>query len=199
MGTLDAAQPFVLYLFPGNESMDDPRTVANYMLDVAADKNIPITNLTLQKLLFFAYAIALAERKAKLTSGYFEAWQYGPVHPTVYQAFKSAGAAPIGFRAQAFDPVRRITKPLEKLTDSFAREVCDRVIIQLGRLSAGQLVDITHAEGGPWHYVVSSAKNGANIGLRIPDHVIAERHGRLKVTVTPAPRVGEPNEDTPLI
>jgi len=66
-------------------------------------------------------------------------------------------------------------------------------------MSAGRLVDVAHAEGGPWHYVVSAAKNGANIGLRIPDKIIVERHTRQKVSVTPVPRVGEPNEDSPFI
>ena len=39
-------------------------------------------------------------------------------------------------------------------------------------MSAGRLVDVSHAEGGPWHYVVSAAENGANIGLRILDKMI---------------------------
>lgn len=179
--------------------MLDPRIVANYMLDVAAAKGISVTNLALQKLLFFAHAISLTERKAKLVSGYFEAWEYGPVHPAVYQAFKAAGSSPIDFRAEALDPVRRVRRPLEALGDSATRDICDRVMVQFGRTSAGRLVDITHAEGGPWHHVVSSAKNGANIGLRIPDDVIIERHRRQKVSVTPAPRVGEPDEDSPFI
>jgi uncharacterized phage-associated protein len=179
--------------------MTDPRIVANYLLDVAAEKGIAMTNLKLQKLLFFAHSITLAERKLKLVSGHFEAWQYGPVHPTVYQAFKGAGPDVIDFRAEAFDPVSRETRPLKKLTDSSIRDICDRVLIQFGRMSAGRLVDITHASGGPWHHTVSESKTGANIGLRISDDVIRARHGRQKVSVTPLPRVGEPNEDTPIV
>ncbi len=179
--------------------MNDPRIVANYMLDVAASRGITVTNLALQKLLFFAHAISLTERKVGLVSGYFEAWQYGPVHPTVYEAFKAAGSDAIDFRAKALNPVTRARKPLLSLSDLTTREICDRVMVQFGRTSGGRLVDITHAEGGPWHYVVSSAKNGANIGLRIPNQVIAERHGRQKVSVPPAPRVGEPDEDSPFI
>jgi uncharacterized phage-associated protein len=179
--------------------MNDPRIVANYMLDFAEDRGVGLTNLALQKLLFFAHAISLSERKAKLVSGYFEAWQYGPVHPTVYQSFKAAGPDAINFRAGAFDPVSRTRKPLASLEDSATRDICERVILQFGRTSPGRLVDITHAAGGPWHYVVASSKTGANIGLRITDEIIVERHGRQKVSVTPAPRVGEPNEDSPII
>ena len=46
--------------------MDDPRVIANYMLDVAKGRGVALTNLALQKLLFFAHAISLSERKAKL-------------------------------------------------------------------------------------------------------------------------------------
>jgi uncharacterized phage-associated protein len=179
--------------------MNDPRIVANYLLDVAAERGIPVTNLALQKLLFFAHAIALTELKRGIVSGYFEAWKYGPVHPTVYQAFKEASAGGISFRAESFDPVKRKREPLKVLSDRATRDICDRVILQFGRMSAGRLVDVAHAEGGPWHFVVTSAKQGANIGLRIPDSVIMEKHARQKVTVTPLPRVGEPNEDTPFI
>jgi uncharacterized phage-associated protein len=179
--------------------MNDPRIIANYMLDVAANKGVSLTNLALQKLLFFAHAISLAERKTKLVSGYFEAWQFGPVHPTVYQAFKAAGPNTIDFRAESFDPVTRTRRSLQQLADSATRDICDRVMVQFGRMSAGRLVDITHAVGGPWHQVVSASKTGANIGLRISDEIIVERYGRQKVSVTPTPRVGEPNEDSPLI
>src|ERR1700742_4072339 len=100
--------------------MIDPRVIANYMLDIATDKGIAMTNLKLQKLLFFAHAISITERKIKLVSGHFEAWQYGPVHPTVYQAFKSAGPRTIDFRAESLNPVSRKSAPLEKLTDEAA-------------------------------------------------------------------------------
>jgi uncharacterized phage-associated protein len=179
--------------------MEDPRVVANYMLEVAARRGIAMTNLKLQKLLFFAHAISLTEQKTKLISGYFEAWQYGPVHPTVYQAFKAAGPEPISFRADALDPVSRVRRPLPVLSESTTRDICERVVFQFGHMSAGRLVDIAHAVGGPWHHVVSSSETGANLGLRIPDEVIVERQGRQKVSVTPTPRVGEPNEDTPIV
>jgi uncharacterized phage-associated protein len=179
--------------------MEDPRVVANYMLDVADRRGVPMTNLKLQKLLFFAHAISLIEQKTKLVSGYFEAWQYGPVHPAVYQAFKAAGPEPINFRADSLDPVSRTRKFLPNLSESATRDICERVMVQFGQMSAGRLVDVTHAVGGPWHHIVSASETGANIGLRIPDEIIVERHGRQKVSVTPTPRAGEPDEDTPLI
>ena len=76
----------------------DPRAIANLMLDEADRRGWMITNLALQKLLYFAHGIHLTKEKQPLVSGYFEAWQYGPVHPAVYRAFKPSGAAPISTR-----------------------------------------------------------------------------------------------------
>jgi uncharacterized phage-associated protein len=128
---------FVPILFSWEDPMEDPRIVANYLLDVAARKGVAMTNLKLQKLLFFAHAICLTEQKAKLVSGYFEAWQYGPVHPTVYQAFKAAGPDAISFRADSLDPVSRLRRPLPSLCESTTRDICDRVMLHFGRMSAG--------------------------------------------------------------
>lgn len=179
--------------------MHDPRVVANYILDSAKERHLGISNLVLQKLLYFAQAISLTERKTPLVSGYFEAWQFGPVHPTVNQAFKRAGSKPIDFRAKAFDPVTRRETELGKLNDSESKEICDRVVHQLRNVSPGQLVDITHAEGGPWHFIVTNAAKSSNLGLRIPNRIIAERHSRLKISIGSAPRTGEPDEDAPFV
>jgi uncharacterized phage-associated protein len=179
--------------------MHDPRVVANYILDKAKEKKLVISNLVLQKLLYFAQAISLTERKVPLVSGCFEAWQFGPVHPTVNQVFKKAGSRPIDFRAKSFDPITRLETDLADLSDSDSKEICDRVISQLRNVSPGQLVDITHAEGGPWHFVVTSAANSSNLGLRIPNRIIAERHSRLKISIGLAPRTGEPDEDAPFV
>jgi uncharacterized phage-associated protein len=77
----------------------DSREIANGMLDEGDRLLQPVTHLALQKLLYFAHALFLIERKRPLVSGYFEAWKNGPVHPAAYEAFKTAGRAPIGFRA----------------------------------------------------------------------------------------------------
>ena len=177
--------------------MHDPRAVANYILDQGERCGRIFSNLALQKLLYFAHAISLVENGKPLVNGYFEAWTYGPVHPIVNKAFKSYGAAPIVGRAKAFDPVMRLEKELLPLKDSQSIAVCDRVVETLGLWSVGRLIELTHAKGGPWDHVVTSAKTSSNIGLRIPDSIIVERHLNLKVVVGDTPKPGEPYEDAP--
>jgi len=59
----------------------DARAIANLMLDEASEMDRGVTNLALQKLLYFAHSLFLIEYKRPLVSGYFEAWKLGPVHP----------------------------------------------------------------------------------------------------------------------
>lgn len=176
----------------------DPRAVANLMLDEADRSGIKVTNLALQKLLYFAHAIFLIEAKRPLVSGYFEAWQYGPVHPAVYSAFKVAGSSPIGFRATRQDALTGERMPLELPEDLTLRRHLVRMMSYYGQLSPGRLVDISHAKGAPWDYIADKGRTSVALGLRIPDDVIVSRFKFHKVSIGATPVAGEPNEDTPL-
>ena len=68
----------------------DPRAIANLMLDVADENGQQLSNLALQKLLYFAHATFLIETGSPLLGGFFEAWKYGPVHPGFYRSFKAS-------------------------------------------------------------------------------------------------------------
>lgn len=176
----------------------DPRSIANLMLEEGHRRDTAITNLALQKLLYFAHALFLVERKCRLVSGNFEAWQYGPVHPTVYEAFKSAGDKPITIRAAGINVItgQRLELPLPDHPE--VRRHIERVMLSYGSLTPGRLVDISHAKGAPWHFVVNKGRTSIAFGLRISDDVILERFKFHKVSVADEPTAGEPGEDAPL-
>lgn len=182
-----------------NGGMYDPRAIANLILDEGSRTGRPVTNLALQKLLYFAHAIFLAERKEPLISGYFEAWQYGPVHPTVYQSFKSAGDQPITFKAKAMNVVTGQQTEIPPLSDRVVILLIQRVMTFYGGLTPGRLVDISHAKDAPWHFVVENAKGVVTLCLRIPNNVIIERFKYHKVSVAEVPKVGEPSDDSPIL
>lgn len=185
-----------------NKPPYDPRAVANLLLDLAAKEDggpLPISNLALQKLLYFAHGHFLIQTGTPLVAGAFEAWTYGPVHPAVYQAFKSEGGSPIQIRAEARNVMTGMTTPLAIPDDAEVRRHLRNVLRSYGHLSPGHLVDISHAPNGPWAAVVNKAKTSIALGLRIPDSVTRERFKYQKVAVGIHTRVGEPNEDTPLV
>lgn len=173
----------------------DPRAVCNLMLDLAGGQLV--TNLALQKLLYFAHGLHLVETKRALVSGYFEAWQFGPVHPAAYQAFKASGDRPITFRAFSRDPLSGRSEVIAKISDEAVIQRIRRVVALYGPLTPGRLVEISHATGAPWWYIVNQARVSTAFGLRIPDSVILERFKHHKVSVGLLPARGEPREDTP--
>jgi uncharacterized phage-associated protein len=175
----------------------DPRGIANLMLDESQRIGQPLTNLALQKLLYFAHAIFLIEQGLPLVSGYFEAWEYGPVHPAAYQAFKNAGAATITFRATRLNVAKGTREPIAPPDHPEIVRHVSRIIQSYGRMTPGRLVDISHAKGSPWHFVVDKGRTSLAFGMRIPDEVIRERFKHHKVSVGIQPSAGEPSEDTP--
>lgn len=175
----------------------DPRSVANLMLDEAQLDRCEVTNLALQKLLYFAHGLFLSETEQPLVSGYFEAWQHGPVHRTLYQAFREAGSLPITFRASKVNVLTGSRTAVEAATDPLVRRSVRRVLIAYGHASASQLVNLSHAKMAPWDYVVEKSKKSVALGLRIPNDVIRQRFKFHKMSVLGQPLVGEPVEDTP--
>lgn len=176
----------------------DPRSVCNLILDEADRQKRPISNLALQKLLYFAHgAFLVGTRGAPLVTGYFEAWQHGPVHPAAYLAFKVAGKKSITFRATRRDLVARVNLPIENPTDPRVVDYVCRIVSGYGGMSPSQLVNISHAKNGPWWVVADKARTGIAFGMRIQDDVILERFKHHKVPLGTTPDTGGPREDRP--
>jgi uncharacterized phage-associated protein len=176
----------------------DSRGVANMLLDLADARGLRVTNLTLQKLLYFAHGQFLVTRGLPLVDGYFEAWRYGPVHPTVYNSFKVAESGPIRERAVGFDYRLQQAYTIAVPDDRDAREHVERVLIRLGQVPAGRLIEISHAPRGPWAETVNKSGTNAVLGLQISDRMTAERFRFLMVPLKPEDPSGAPLEDTPL-
>jgi uncharacterized phage-associated protein len=154
--------------------MIDPRIIANAVLDRAAEEGRPVTNLDLQKIIYFLHGHFLRRFHKPLVTGEFEAWPYGPVHRVLYDAFKAYNDTPIEGRAVAFDPIRRKTRELPPLADPDAVQIIDEVLgLYLG-MSTYSLVQLTHGDGTPWSRTVDESRRKVNLGMRISDSLIAE-------------------------
>lgn len=67
--------------------------VADLIITKAQDAKLPVSNLKLQKVMYFLNAIHLLEFKTPLiTDANFEKWDYGPVIHSVYSEYSSFGA-----------------------------------------------------------------------------------------------------------
>lgn len=96
-----------------------------------------LTNLKLQKLLYYEQGYHLAAFGTPLFEENVEAWMYGPVVPAVYDAFAKYGAAPIPFDGE---PI--------KLTDD-EEDLFNQVYDAYIDFSAIGLMKMTHKED-PW-------------------------------------------------
>lgn len=74
---------------------------AHHIIAVANTKNVGITNLQLQKVMYFSLKEALLtgtldkEKAEELYDKPFEVWRYGPVERDIYELYKPNGASSI--------------------------------------------------------------------------------------------------------
>lgn len=159
----------------------DPRAIANAILDMADRLQLEVSNLSLNKLLFFAHSHWLANFKSRLCSLSFEAWQYGPVVPLIYHQFKRHGNSVITSRATKidFETGDDITVGYEDIQLDF--DYLESIVWEYGSYSPGKLVQISHIQGGAWDHVWNSSPE-QKFGMVIPDSLI------LKTFIGPDPR-----------
>ena len=62
--------------------------LANFLLDLGDEEGLALTHMSLHKLIYVGHGWHLAANNQPLVQDAFEAWKYGPVLPTVYDAFK---------------------------------------------------------------------------------------------------------------
>lgn len=114
--------------------------VAKYFLAKAEEEvGDGISNLKLQKLVYYAQAYHLAMHGEPLFRDRLEAWEHGPVVPDLYHAYKEHGAGNIPVPAD-FD--------LDGY-DADTAEFLDEVYDVFGQYSAWKLRNMTHEER-PW-------------------------------------------------
>lgn len=151
----------------------DARVIANAVLQRAARKGLRLTNLDIQKLVYLLHGAFLQQTGRPLVQGEFEAWQYGPVHRVLYNAFRSAADGPIDGFARKLDPVTRTQVDLPKLNDPEAEEILDTNLNKFLSLPTHALVQLTHAPGTPWSRTFAEAETRPNVGMIISNSVIA--------------------------
>lgn len=130
--------------------MANVRDVANFFIELAVNsEEDSITNLQLNKLLYFAQGHYLARTGKPLFDDTIEAWKYGPVVPSIYYAYKGCGKMPIMTIDENYDSSVFSEEELELLMD---------IAVEYGQYSPSALVSMTHRKGTPW----SSVAYGAN-------------------------------------
>jgi uncharacterized phage-associated protein len=127
-----------------------------------------LSNLAIQKILYLAHMYHLGTHGRPLIDENFEAWDYGPVIPSVYRHARGFGSGPVGNVFHWVPEVSPNTAEYNTLSE----------VAELTRnYSSGQLVNITHWEDGAW----ASRYLPGFKGVTIPDEAIKqEYHDRVR-------------------
>lgn len=133
--------------------------VATYILS-----KIKCTHLSLEKLVYFAYADYLCEHSDRLFEDDIYAFAHGPVVDSVYETYKQSGYKYVEAPTQEYDGDLRtgVKEMPAKSRILFAKDGAeklrsiDQTIQKYGKYTAGALVSFTHRKGSPWSHVNSS-------------------------------------------
>jgi uncharacterized phage-associated protein len=152
----------------------DGRAVANQVVDQADGLGLRLTHMAVHKIVFFAHGWRLAQRNEALIRQQFEAWNYGPVLRSVYDALKCAGRGNVTTRVRGLDPVTRVTFPIRADFSPEDQEFLRAILLAYGRYSAAHLSTLTHRPGGAWDRIWNAPNGRITLGMRIANEAIQE-------------------------
>jgi len=111
----------------------------------------PVTQMKLQKMVYFAHGYHLAKFGDPLVIEEFEAWKFGPVIPFIYQTYKLYGSGEITDTSLIYN-VTKLESELSKI-DPNAIDAINYTWKVTKSLDANSLSAWTHKIGSPWQEV----------------------------------------------
>lgn len=132
--------------------MVDAIVLSKYIVTKCMKDKKPISNLQLQKILYYIQVEFVRNRDCRVFIDDIEAWQFGPCVRSVYQKFCGSGSFPLRFEYENADNFNAEDK---KVIDGIIEEKRDK--------EPWDLVDDVHADGKPWSCVYQNGKGNKNI------------------------------------
>lgn len=124
--------------------------VANYFIERSKKDKIILTNLSMQKLVYFAYGWIRVYPGKKLFYDRIEAWQYGPVIPSLYHQLKRYGSKQITQKLVEYDYEKNEFFSWNLTEGTAIREMMGRIWDRYKSLPPNAMVALTHKRGTPW-------------------------------------------------
>ncbi len=132
--------------------------IASYLLDLSKETGEPLTNIKLQKLVYYSYVWFLVRFGNKLFEEPIVAWKYGPVVVSLYNEYSKYGA----------DIISDAPSGDSSNITAEAKNIIDDVFTIYGKLGGLELANLTHSER-PWQETFEQGKE-----KQIPDELIIE-------------------------
>ncbi|MCM1047386.1 MAG: DUF4065 domain-containing protein [Clostridiales bacterium] len=125
--------------------------IANFIIDTCTRMNKPVSNLRLQKLLYFAWVDYYRETNMYLFEDNMQAWQLGPVVPEVYYEYCAYGGKPINLLFEFCTSINDIKDILIK--------IIERYIL----VPVSELVNRTHQPDTAWFAIYNNGLGNRNV------------------------------------
>ncbi len=147
-----------------------PLAIANEFINRS---NGELTQMQLQKLVYLAHGWMLGATDRPLISEQVEAWQFGPVIRSLYDALKKYGSSSVTKPLKwgddtpfSLDQGEVAKEPLRPDEDFIIAMVWEKY----GHMPAFKLSALTHEEGTPWSMSYEPQKNRPISNETIRDH-----------------------------
>lgn len=114
-------------------------TIANYVIRYSNKHNLDVSNLKLQKTLYFIQAQFLVNHDRPCFDAKIEAWSFGPVVPIIYNEYNFFGSTDINV----------VNKNVNEIIDTADKTPLDSVIERCSLFSDTRLTQITCRQV-PW-------------------------------------------------
>jgi len=133
--------------------MYDAVELSKYIVTKCVNEDCPISNLQLQKILYYIQKgfLKRADGKAAFIDE-IEAWQFGPVVPSVYYYFCGFGAMPISRKYMDCG-----------IEESEDKNLIDSIVITKRKLNPWEMVAETHKENGAWDMTYQNGKGNHKV------------------------------------
>ena len=161
--------------------MYEARKVTNLLLSRFDAQENELTNMKIQKLLYFIQGWSTLRYKNGLIRNHFEAWSHGPVIPSLYESLKSYGNRPVlsllshmdySSGAESIIGYDNILEAHKLFCLSIAGKYCKKSASKLRRLS--------HELDGPWDRTLRECDAGVLQSRRIP-YALIKAHFSSKI------------------
>lgn len=114
--------------------------VAKYIINKCTNDNHPISNLQLQKIMYYIQYEFLVEFDKPLFEDDFQAWKFGPCIPRIYYMYCGAGSLKLEYNYSESN----------KFFDKKQRDMIDKIVEDKRKKYPWDLVADTHKIGKAW-------------------------------------------------
>lgn len=138
--------------------------VCRYVINYSNDKDYGISNLKLQKVLYFVQAYFLISTPEQCFKERIEAWDFGPVVPEAYREYKQFGSSNIPsvsyYVEMNYEDFwnSKVKKFRDEIISDSDKKRVEAVVDRFSDYSATELVEITHHQA-PWMDVYVPYRN----------------------------------------